>query len=458
MAARILVVDDLLPNRRLLEAKLKSEYYEVDTAENGKLALEAIKKNPPDIVLLDVMMPEMDGFEACQHIKENPDTAHIPVVMVTALSDPQDRVQGLSVGADDFLTKPINDLALFARIRSLVRLKNMLDELMLRGQTGLELGLDDKGLEAINVENAQVLVMHEDSVESQRILERLNAQKIKAEVTDDPHTVVRRSEEVDYDLIMVSSDMTKDDALHLCTHLRTQEKTRNTPILLIIDEGNTDLLVKAFDLGINDYLIEPVDTNEMQARVVTQVKRKRYQDILKKSHQQNMTMAVKDGLTGLYNRRYFDTHLRNMMGHASKTHKPLGLLLLDIDHFKFINDRYGHLAGDEVLKQLAPRIQNVLRATDLVARYGGEEFCVIMPDTPFKYAKEVAMRIRKSIINTPYKIPAGSGALKVTVSMGLTMLGANDAPEAMLERADKALYMVKERGRNNIAVNLAKAK
>ncbi len=458
MAARILVVDDLLPNRRLLEAKLKSEFYEVETAENGLLALEAIKKNPPDIVLLDVMMPEMDGFEACRHIKENPETAYIPVVMVTALSDVQDRLQGLNAGADDFLTKPINDLALFARIRSLVRLKSVFDELRLRGRTGVELGLDDKGLDGINVANANIMLVDEDKIESQRIVERLREMKMSAEAIDDPHMAVRRSEEVDFDLIMVSSDLTKDDALHLCTHLRSQEKTKNTPLLLMIDEDGTDLLVKGFDLGVNDYLIEPVDTNEMQARVVTQVRRKRYQDALRATQEENITMAVKDGLTGLYNRRYFDIHIRNMIVHAKKTQKPLGLLLLDIDHFKLINDRYGHLSGDEVLKQIAPRISGVLRATDLVARYGGEEFCVIMPDTPFKYAKEVSLRIRKAIISTPFKIPAGSGAIKVTVSMGLTLMGPEDTADEMLKRSDKALYMVKENGRNNIAVNMPKSK
>jgi two-component system, cell cycle response regulator len=129
MSARVLVVDDLLPNVKLLEAKLNSEYYDVLTARSGIEALEVVKNNPPDIILLDVMMPEMDGFETCRRLKADPTVSHIPVVMVTALSEVEDRVQGLKAGADDFLTKPINDLALFARIRSLVRLKIMTDEL-----------------------------------------------------------------------------------------------------------------------------------------------------------------------------------------------------------------------------------------------------------------------------------------------------------------------------------------
>ena len=118
MSARVLVVDDIAANVRLLEAKLLVEYYEVLTANDGATALEIVAEAMPDIVLLDVMMPGMDGFEVCQKIKENPLTAHIPVVMVTALSEVSDRVKGLEAGADDFLTKPLNDLALFARIRS----------------------------------------------------------------------------------------------------------------------------------------------------------------------------------------------------------------------------------------------------------------------------------------------------------------------------------------------------
>jgi two-component system cell cycle response regulator len=195
----------------------------------------------------------------------------------------------------------------------------------------------------------------------------------------------------------------------------------------------------------------------MQARVKTQVRRKRYQDVLRASQKENITMAAKDGLTGLYNRRYFDIHIQNMITSAKKKQKPLGLLLLDIDHFKFTNDQYGHLAGDAILKQIGPRILSVLRATDLVARYGGEEFCVIMPDTPLKYAKEVSLRIRRSIISHPFPIPTGTSALKITVSMGLTLLALpDDTPQTMLQRADEALYMVKKNGRNNIAVNMPK--
>ena len=143
MTARILVVDDLLPSLKRLEAKLSNEYFEVKTAESGLEALECIAADPPDIVLLEIMMPGMDGFEVCSKIKANPDSAHIPVVMVTALSDREDRVRGLEAGADDFLTKPVDDTVLFARVRSLVRLKMFMDEWRLRERTSESLTLLD---------------------------------------------------------------------------------------------------------------------------------------------------------------------------------------------------------------------------------------------------------------------------------------------------------------------------
>ena len=143
MTARVLVVDDILSNVKLLEAKLTAEYFEVVTAFNGLECLAKIDESAPDIVLLDVMMPGMDGFEVCRRIKSNPKTAHVPVVMVTALDQPSDRVAGLEAGADDFLTKPVDDAALFARVRSLVRLKMMTDELRMRETTGQSMGLID---------------------------------------------------------------------------------------------------------------------------------------------------------------------------------------------------------------------------------------------------------------------------------------------------------------------------
>jgi two-component system cell cycle response regulator len=175
MSVRVLVVDDIAANVRLFEAKLLVEYYEVLTANDGATALEIVADAMPDIVLLDVMMPGMDGFEVCQKIKENPATAHIPVVMVTALSEVSDRVKGLEAGADDFLTKPVNDLALFARIRSLVRLKRAMDEWRARESTFTQFGLNNAvAPEDTDPSLLQVLLVADEYGPSQRIVDTLS--------------------------------------------------------------------------------------------------------------------------------------------------------------------------------------------------------------------------------------------------------------------------------------------
>src|SRR6202795_3142581 len=174
MTARVLVVDDVELNVKLLEAKLSSEYFQVIPAFNGPTALELAEAELPDIILLDVMMPRMDGFEVCRRLKANPRTTDIPVVMVTALSDVADRLRGLEVGADDFLTKPVNDIALFARVRSLVRLKRMMDELRLREEVCRQFGTADTTEEPIaSVNTGRILLVVEPGVMASRLSDTL---------------------------------------------------------------------------------------------------------------------------------------------------------------------------------------------------------------------------------------------------------------------------------------------
>src|SRR6266576_523091 len=172
MTARVLVVDDVELNVKLLEAKLSSEYFEVIAADNGPTALAMAEGELPDIILLDVMMPRMDGFEVCRRLKANPRTTDIPVVMVTALSDVADRLRGLEAGADDFLTKPVNDIALFARVRSLVRLKRMMEELRLREEVCRQFGTADTAL-AEDPTPARIILIEEDQFAAARMAEIL---------------------------------------------------------------------------------------------------------------------------------------------------------------------------------------------------------------------------------------------------------------------------------------------
>jgi len=455
VSARVLIVDDLPQNVKLLEAKLANEYYDVAAAYSGSQALAKVKGFSPDIILLDVMMPDMDGFETCRRLKADPETAYIPVVMITALSDIADRVKGLEAGADDFITKPVNDLHLFARVKSLVRLKLITDELRLRDQTGSQLGIIDQPFITADFNyKANIMVVDDDIVESRLIGGRLSSLGHKVAVCDPKkamESVVRSA----YDLIIVSTQLDEMDGLRLCSQIRNSETSRQIPLLILVEGDDQDLLVKGFEMGINDYLVTPLDQNELVARVRSQIRRKAYQDALKANYQKSLSLAVVDSLTRLYNRRYLDAHLKNIVEQAVEKGKDLSLMTIDIDHFKQVNDApgFGHHIGDEVLKQVAERILNSIRSTDLATRPGGEEFVVVMPGTPLKSAAEIAERIRFAMASVPFKISAGEGKLKCTVSIGLACLKIGDSAEALMQRSDEALYKAKNEGRNRV-INL----
>lgn len=455
MTAQILVVDDVPANVKLLEAKLTSEYYEVITAADGFEALEKAKTFKPDLMLLDVMMPGMDGFQTCQKLKADPELSHIPVVMVTALSEKSDRLKGLEAGADDFITKPINDMALFARVKSLVRIKTLLDELRLRDKTSMQMGIDSNENNSFisDVSGAKVLLIDDDIVQAKQIISKLN-ETYKTEFVEDPDQAFDAAKAGDFDVILISTLLSDADGLRLASHIKSHEATRNVPILVFVDEEDKNIMFKALEMGISDYLTVPVDRNEMAVRVRTQIRRKRYQDALKSQYQKSVSMALTDGLTGLYNRHYLNVHLENMVKQSHKNSKNLALMILDMDHFKEVNDTHGHDVGDMVLKQLATMIVSTARSTDLAARFGGEEFVVLMPETDPLAALGAANRVREIVETTPFIIGEGK-TIHRTLSIGVAslVLEGSDSQEDLLKRADEALYMAKNSGRNNVKVS-----
>ncbi len=452
MSARVLVVDDILPNVKLLEAKLASEYYEVLTATSGAEALEKVESEAPDIILLDVMMPGMDGFEVCQRIKSNPAFAHIPVVMVTALTDATDRVKGLEAGADDFLSKPLNDTALMARVRSLVRLKMTVDEWRVRENTASQLGVSEENISAMDesYEGSSVLMVEDQSYDSEKVEKTLFKDKSSVTIVESGSEAMQKIMANKYDLMIVSLNLETEDGLRLCSHLRSTERTRSIPILMVAAEDDMSRIAHGLEIGAHDYIMRPIDGNELLARVRTQVRRKRFQERLKSSYEISLSMALTDALTGLYNRRYFDVHFQKLLQKNERSRKPLGILIVDIDNFKAVNDTYGHGVGDEILKEFAHRIQDRLRGFDMVARMGGEEFVVLLPDVTEDMAHTVAERLRSVIADKPFKCKVPDGALKITTSLGGTIVKAGTKVDALdaLKEADDALYAAKEGGRN----------
>lgn len=458
MSARVLVVDDVDVNVKLLEAKLEAEYFDVLTASNGADALRLAEAEQPDLVLLDVMMPQMDGFEVCRRLKEAPRTAAIPVVMVTALSDAADRLRGLEVGADEFLTKPVNDIALFARVRSLVRLKRMMDEWRLREEVynrfaelpGADLAsFDDDG-------PARILLVEDSRLAAAKITETLAPIASDVVTLADPRQVLGALES-EPDLLIIGMSLADADPLRLVSHVRAAEGSRQVPILLFADESDLPRLAKGLDLGANDYILRPLDRNELLARARTQVRRKRLTNRLRENYRKSLDLALIDPLTGLYNRRYVAAHLDGLMARREEGGTGVAVLLFDIDHFKRVNDGHGHAAGDEVLVEVARRAQRAVRSFDLVARYGGEEFLIAMPETGLGIAYSVAERLRRSIAEKPIAIQGEDGEVAVTVSIGVaTARGPADTPQALLRRADRALYAAKDSGRDQVICDGAK--
>ncbi|MCA3423524.1 MAG: PleD family two-component system response regulator [Roseomonas sp.] len=446
MTARVLVVDDSLPNRKLLEARLQDEYFEVLGATSGAEAITLAQRWSPDIILLDVLMPVMDGFEACRRLKAQPATAHIPVVMVTSLNDQTERVRGLDAGADDFLVKPVDQATLFARLRALLRVKQVLDAWRLRAETVRDLGFEPPSAPPEDFEGAKVLLLSDNAAEAAALSAALAADGMTLEQSQDEKAVWARLQDpkAHYDLVLTSLPMPEGDPLRLASRLRAEAETRDLPLMLIADDAQRDLVLRAFELGASDHVLRPINEEELRARVRNQVRRRRYQLRLRAEFDRSLELAVTDGLTGLRNRRYVFRHLESLL----RAGTACGVLMIDVDRFKPLNDYYGHAAGDAALREVAARLREHVRASDIVARYGGEEFLVVMSGAGAEETAVIAERLRAAIADRP--IDLGQAKLPVTVSIGSALAANMTDAEALIAAADVAMYRAKSLGRNRV--------
>ncbi|GIU67981.1 PleD family two-component system response regulator [Candidatus Phycosocius spiralis] len=454
MTARVLVVDDVEPNVRLLEAKLQHEYYTVITSNSGEEAILKALRDNPDVILLDVMMPGLDGFETCRRLKEDSATRHIPVVMVTALDQREDRIKGLAVGADDFLSKPIDDVTLFARVKSLARFKSSADELRLREAAGRRIGVIEGSLNRDLGLNARILVVEDDPRRAARLKKILDVEQ-RPMLMQDANDLGPMGQST-VELMIISASGVSFDGLRLAAHVRGQENSRNLPILAICEPDEKVRALRALEVGVNDFIYRPIDDEELLARTRTLVRRKRHLEHLRLMVDSSMELAVTDQLTGLHNRRYMESQLKGLLARAARGGPPVAVLIVDIDFFKRVNDLFGHDAGDDVIREFALRLASNFRPRDLACRYGGEEFVVIMPDTNAADATMIAERLRSSIEEGMFKVGAGRQVLDITCSVGVAIGHAGELDfEALLKRADEALYVAKRSGRNKVVAQAA---
>ena len=451
MSARILVIDDLEANRRLFEAKLGAEYYDVLTARRGEEGVQLARRERPDLILLDVMMPGgIDGYEACRRLKTHEETRHIPVVIITTLDDRDNKVRALKAGAEEFLTKPIDDVQLLARVKNLLSLKVVTDELRAREASGRRLGVIDADsapdpLDQHRVISGNVLVVDDNAHQISRIeaalglehrVTKLGGEELKAGPPD---------------LVVVSVNARSFDGFRVIARMRSGSPTRQLPILAVIDPDDRKRALRALELGAHDIIARPIDEEEIVARARTLIRRKRYMDTLRTRLDQSLELAITDQLTGLYNRRFVMSQLAPMVQRAQCGGEPVSVMALDIDHFKQCNDAHGHDVGDAVLCEFAARLGTNVRPSDYACRMGGEEFLVIMPRTSGDIACLAAERLRRSICGSQFHARGLSQPLDITVSIGVSSTGdGEDSADSLLKRADEALYEAKRTGRNRV--------
>jgi two-component system cell cycle response regulator len=368
--------------------------------------------------------------------------------MVTALVDPAERVRGLQAGADDFLSKPVDDATLFARLRALLRVKQVQDAWRIQGEAARGLGFEAPEDPSLDMRHASVLVLAGEAGEGAAISAALAEEGMAVQLAasaEEARAVLAGGR---HELAILGLSADAGETLRLASRLRAQEATRDLPVLLVADPAQRPQVLRGFDLGANDHVFRPVDAHELRARARNQIRRKRYQERLRDDLDRSLELAVTDPLTGLRNRRYVMRHLEGLL----RT-RDTALLLLDVDHFKAVNDTHGHAAGDAVLLHITRRLTDQLRAADVVARYGGEEFLVVLAGGSADYARTIADRLRGTIEAEPCAAgPGGAEAppppLRVTVSIGLAVAPAGTEIARAIAAADLALYRAKAAGRN----------
>ena len=438
MSGTILIVDDVATNRIVLKVKLAAACYTTLQAACGQSALSAARRAQPDLILLDVMLPDLSGIEVCRRLKADPETRDIPVVMITASRSPAAGTEALRAGADDFMPKPVEETILMARIRSLLRARETEAELRLRDGTRRALGLAEAAVpfagpdgpagqrargqvaarggpgagRAMTGAEAGCIALIGPDRETAMAWRRALAPHLAARLVVVPaETALAETTEAP-DVYLIAADLARPGAgLRLMSELRSRAATRHSAVCILLPDalpgGATpaDLAAMALDLGAADLLSAGYGAEETALRLAAQLRRKRQADRLRDSVQSGLRLAVIDPLTGLYNRRYALPHLARMAERAAASGRRYAVMLLDLDRFKAVNDSFGHAAGDAVLAEVAQRLRASLRPVDLIARIGGEEFLVAMPDATLATARATAERLCRVIEAQPVALP-----------------------------------------------------
>ena len=449
MSGKILLIET--ENSRLSDVAeaLRAAYYDVEDAILADTTDRLCNQADIDLILIGVAASDCAGMALCSRLKADADTALIPVVIL--VDDwASGGAAGFAAGAEDVLVRGAPQGALLARVRSLIRMKHVYDELYLRERTAEDLGVCAEAIPA----RGRVLIAAPDPTLAGLWASALGEHAVS--VADSVGDLVDRGGPLPPDAIVLHEDFAGGTGMGAIVEIRSRVHSRHTPILFVPRRARLVQPTLALDLGANDYILPPVRPDELCQRVSGLVRRNKIADRLRRSLRAELKSALTDSLTGLHNRRYALAHLARVLDRADRDGTPVALLMLDIDRFKEVNDRFGHQMGDAVLREASERIRNAVRSVDLVARVGGEEFLVVMPGASAADAARVADRIRRDVRGAARVLPLDAGR-DITLSAGIAVATgeAHVTSQDLIDRADRALYVSKDAGRDRVSVHRA---
>lgn len=449
MTGKILIVDSIPTNRIVLRVKLASAYYEIVQAASARDALQKLRVSPHDLVIVSSNLPDMNGPRFCASLRRLPQAKGLPVIALLPAGDPVLRRACLLAGADDVLSRPVDDLILLARIRSLLRARDAEAELAMEDGDDRQIGLSEEA--ACFEQPAKILMVplrgHGSLSGVAGKLRNLLPHRLAMALPDD---LLRANMSPPDVIVIAEATDGPAEGLSLLPQLRANASTRHAALYYLAMQHQRQEVAAAFDMGAGDGSNIGFDPEELAIRLRRLVAQKRRTDHLRASLRDGLRAAVTDPLTGLHNRRYALPHLERLHAASDKSGQCYAILMVDIDHFKAVNDTHGHAAGDAILAELSSRMRKGLRPADLLARHGGEEFLIALPEASRQCARDLAERLCRIVSERPFALPAGSQT-RLTISIGVAMSGAGGlGPDALIEMADRALYAAKDAGRNTV--------
>ncbi len=453
---KILIVDDEPRNQKVLKAMLPEERFDALTADDGEEGLALALAEQPDVILLDIMMPGIDGFEVARRLKKDDRSKNIPIILVTALDEVDSRINGLEAGAEEFLSKPVRPMELLARISSMLQLKDYRDQLSVRRQC--ELDFSETGTKTTRVPKKSftspiVLLVEDNAKDAEIIQQGLAGQPFDVRTVPDGEKALARLLSDKIDLVLLDILLPDINGFEVCRRMRSMEKCKDTPVIALTCLDDLENRVKGIESGVDDYLVKPVNSRELRARIKILLEKKRQVDTLRMHYETALNSAIIDWLTGLYNHGYFKKFLHMEIQRARRHGYPVTLLMIDVDDFKDYNDRFGHSTGDIILRDLAQHVRNSIREVDLAARYGGDEFAVILPYTDSRNGVKVAERIQNSIRNLNFTCKKEAALNAITFSIGVAMFSIDaDSEDGLIQAADQRMYAAKQKGKNRVCV------